>query len=192
MLLVLVDLDDVERPLLDIQRMAIACATTVMCAFSHAEVARYLETFKAYENKPATAIQERVGGAYLPQVTEVLTTIRSVNRTDVLTLLSTFGSLAGVCAASMEELGKCPGFGEKKVKRVWTALHGPLNAGVKIGPSSLHIDGAAAARDAPAKEAAEPLLPAAPPPLPAPPDAAAGAVVAAPGADRGGAPSPAP
>lgn len=41
----------------------------MVCGFSAAEVARYLETFKAYENKPASAIQERSGETYLPKVT---------------------------------------------------------------------------------------------------------------------------
>ena len=39
---------------------------TVVCASSTGEAARYLETFKAYEVKGAGAIQERVGGAFLP------------------------------------------------------------------------------------------------------------------------------
>ena len=150
-MLVLVDVEDVERPLLDIQRMAMSCDASVICAFSAEEAARYLETYKAYENKPATAIQERVLDAYLPQATDLLTTIKIVNKTDVLALLSTFGSVAGVCNASMEKLSQCPGFGEKKLKKLWEALHGQLNSS-----SSSGAKGASAAAAASAAARAEP------------------------------------
>lgn len=124
--LVLADVDDVAVLLLNATRQAHACGATIVVAGSPAEAARYLETFKAYEHKPATAIRERVDGGYLPLATELLTSVRSVNRTDVLTLLSTFGSVAAVLTASRAQLEACPGFGEKKVARLWEAMHAPL------------------------------------------------------------------
>lgn len=43
------------------------------------------------------------------RLTNALTTLRSVNKTDVVTLSSNFGSLASMMNASREELVQCPG-----------------------------------------------------------------------------------
>lgn len=78
----------------------------------------------------------QLGGA--AAVSEVLTSVRAINKTDVLTLLSHFGSVAGIMLATPEALAMCPGFGEKKVRRLWDALHGaiPTAAGGGGGSSS--------------------------------------------------------
>ena len=80
------------------------------------ECGRYLETIKMYETKPADLIQERTDNDYLSRMSSALTAVRGVNKTDVLTLGSTFKSLSAVLGASMEELARCPGIGERKVR----------------------------------------------------------------------------
>lgn len=80
------------------------------------ECGRYLETIKTYETKPADLIQERTDNDYLSRMSSALTVVRGVNKTDVLTLGSTFKSLSAVLGASMEELARCPGIGERKVR----------------------------------------------------------------------------
>jgi hypothetical protein len=79
------------------------------CACSHEEIARYLETFRLYENKGADLIKERVDAsdAKAP-LAAALSTIRAVNKTDVATLASQFGvhffrSLT-VCFAATDRL----------------------------------------------------------------------------------------
>ena len=75
---------------------------------------------------------------FLPRLSEVLTAVRSVNKSDVATLLGTFGSLNGIANASMEEMALCPGIGEKKVERLYDALHEPFShakRGTKRGRS---------------------------------------------------------
>lgn len=67
--------------------MCVLSDFTMIVAWSLKEMARYLETFKSYEKRPPTAIQERVDTAFVPRVTETLTVVRSVNKTDVMTLL---------------------------------------------------------------------------------------------------------
>ncbi|CAG8806952.1 13485_t:CDS:2, partial [Dentiscutata erythropus] len=47
-------------------------------------------------------------------MTHCLTQIRSVNKTDVVTLASSFGSLKRIMNASSDELAMCPGLGEQK------------------------------------------------------------------------------
>jgi hypothetical protein len=46
----------------------------------HQECARYIETFKGYESRPASSIKERTDTDYLGRLTSSLTTIRGINR----------------------------------------------------------------------------------------------------------------
>jgi len=59
-LLVLVDDPDNVQQLLELNRLAVLSGCTLILAWTYKEAARYLETYKAYENKPATSIQEKV------------------------------------------------------------------------------------------------------------------------------------
>jgi DNA uptake protein ComE-like DNA-binding protein len=125
-LLVFVDDENNIPTLQELNKIAFACDFTLILAWSNAECARYLETFKAYETKPPTSIQEKVETEFLPKVTSVLGNIRSVNKTDAVTLLSNFGNLMNVFNATEQELMLCPGIGEKKVKRLFKTLHEPF------------------------------------------------------------------
>ena len=86
------------------------CCATVL----RQECARYLETYKAYESKPADAIQGRTEEDYLSKLTAALTTVRGVNKTDVLTLGGAFKTAAGVMRANMQQLSALPGIGPTK------------------------------------------------------------------------------
>jgi len=63
------------------------------------EAARYIETYKMYENKPPDAIQGRTEPDYLSRLTAALTTVRGVNRTDVLTLGAALRTMSAVMQA---------------------------------------------------------------------------------------------
>ena len=69
------------------------CAILTLClsVCSHAEAARTIETYKAYEKKPPDAILGQQNSDFLGQATDVLTAVKSVNKTDVNTLLASFG-----------------------------------------------------------------------------------------------------
>ena len=80
--------------------------------YSYEEAGRYLETYKAFENKPPDMLVERVDSDFLSRVslqehmytcahththththlkgTECLTTVKKVNKTDAVTLLNNF------------------------------------------------------------------------------------------------------
>ncbi|KAG1709034.1 hypothetical protein DVH05_022664 [Phytophthora capsici] len=126
LVLCFVDVDDNEVALREINRVALLSDFTLVLAWSWLEAARYLETFKAYENKSATIIKEKVESEFLPKANDVLTSIRSVNKTDVVTLLSTFGTVKGLMNASMEELSLCPGVGAKKVRQLLETFQEPF------------------------------------------------------------------
>nr|GMD37549.1 DNA excision repair protein ERCC-1 [Ipomoea batatas] len=121
-----VDVEDVVKPLLEVTRTALLHDCTLLCAWSLEECARYLETIKVYENKPADLIQGQMDTDYLSRLNHALTSIRHVNKTDVVTLGSTFGSLSNIMDASMEDLARCPGIGERKVKRLYDTFHEPF------------------------------------------------------------------
>ncbi|GJN19909.1 hypothetical protein PR202_gb07224 [Eleusine coracana subsp. coracana] len=109
-----IDVEDVVKPLHDITRTALLHDCTLLCGWSMEECGRYLETIKVYENKPADSIKEHTDNDYLSRFTRALTSVRHVNKTDVVTLGSSFGSLSRIMDASMEELARCPGIGERK------------------------------------------------------------------------------
>jgi len=130
-LLVLVDDDNNLKALQELNKACFTREATMIVCWSNEECARYLETFKLYENKGAANIQEKAETEFVPQLNKVLTAVRSVNKTDVLTLLDTFGSLAGACHATEEQMVVCPGLGDKKVKRLFQALHAPFQPAAK-------------------------------------------------------------
>ncbi|KAF1806336.1 restriction endonuclease type II-like protein [Mucor lusitanicus] len=130
-LLVYVDVDSFHDALREINRIAILSDFTLMLAWSPEEAGRYLETYKAFENKAPDLIREKVDDEYFAKMTDCLTQIRSLNKTDVLTLLSTFGSLKQVAEAKADALAMCPGFGEQKVRRLQQTWKQPFLANKK-------------------------------------------------------------
>jgi len=123
-----VDMENNENIVQELSLLALKSNCTLVVGWSFDEVARYLETYKMFENKPATIIKERIETDYLSQLSEFLTNIRSVNKNDVVNLATDFRSLKKIMSASMEELSLCSGLGEKKVKRVYDAFHEPFIA----------------------------------------------------------------
>lgn len=65
-----------------------------------------------------------------------LSSIRSVNRTDAATLLSTFGSLKNIVRASKESLSLCPGIGPQKAAKIQSVLTQPFLRSKKRKPPS--------------------------------------------------------
>ncbi|XP_030330903.1 DNA excision repair protein ERCC-1 isoform X2 [Strigops habroptila] len=124
-LLLQVDVDP-QRSLKDLAKICVLSDCTLLLAWSPEEAARYLETYKAFEQKPPDMLRERLDQGFLPRMTDCLTSIRAVNRTDALSLLSTFGSLAALVAATKEDLSLCPGVGPQKAKRLFDVLHEPF------------------------------------------------------------------
>ncbi|KAL4578044.1 hypothetical protein LXL04_014159 [Taraxacum kok-saghyz] len=129
-----IDVEDVVKPLLEVTRTALLHDCTLLCGWSLEECGRYLETIKVYENKPADIIQGQMDTDYLSRLSHALTSVRHVNKTDVVTLGSTFGSLSHIMDASMEDLARCPGIGERKVKRLYDTFHEPFKRTVPKHP----------------------------------------------------------
>ncbi|KAF2307173.1 hypothetical protein GH714_025282 [Hevea brasiliensis] len=105
-----VDVEDVVKPLLEVTKTALLHDCTLLCAWSLEECGRYLETIKMYENKPADLIQGQMDTDYLSR------------------------SLSNIMDASMEDLARCPGIGERKVKRLYDTFHEPFKRVVSSHP----------------------------------------------------------
>jgi Helix-hairpin-helix domain len=86
-----------------------------------------------FEHKPPDVIKERISDDYLSQLNNVLTSVRGVNKTDVMTLTSNFGSLKRIAQAGPDEMSLLPGFGEVKVKRLREAFSQPFRTGSSTG-----------------------------------------------------------
>uniref|UniRef100_A0A8C4EXG4 DNA excision repair protein ERCC-1 n=1 Tax=Dicentrarchus labrax TaxID=13489 RepID=A0A8C4EXG4_DICLA len=125
-LLVQVDVKDPHHALKELARICIMADCTLILAWSPEEAGRYLETYKSYEKKPADVLKEQVEKDYLSKVTDCLTTVKSINKTDAITLLSTFSSVEGIISASKEDLVLCPGLGPQKARRLYDVLHKPF------------------------------------------------------------------
>ncbi|KAF4361801.1 hypothetical protein F8388_018967 [Cannabis sativa] len=132
---VFADIEDVVKPLLEVTKTALLHDCTLLCGWSLEECGRYLETIKVYENKSADIIQGQMDTDYLSRLNHALTTVRHVNKTDVVTLGTTFGSLSHIMDASMEDLARCPGIGERKVKRLHDTFHEPFKRAVVSVPT---------------------------------------------------------
>jgi len=125
-LLVQVDIKDPHHALKELALMCILANCTLMVAWSPEEAGRYLETYKAYENKPPDAIMSRPDSDFGGRVADALTTVKGVNKTDAATLLSSFDTLANIVAASEEKLLVCPGLGPLKAKRLYDLFNTPF------------------------------------------------------------------
>lgn len=49
-----------------------------------------------------------------------------MNKTDAMTLITTFGTLANIIRATEKRLTECPGFGVTKARKLYKALHEPF------------------------------------------------------------------
>ncbi|XP_075437698.1 DNA excision repair protein ERCC-1 isoform X2 [Ascaphus truei] len=125
-LLVQVDVKDPHFILKELAKICILSDCTLILSWSPEEAARYLETYKCYEQKPADALRERSERDFMSRMTDCLTTVKSVNKTDSCTLLTTFGTLGDLAHASREDLSLCPGLGPQKAKRLFDTLHEPF------------------------------------------------------------------
>ena len=154
--LLMVDSDNAERPVLEVTHAAHVHECTTLLAWSVPEAARYLEVLKAYARKPADLIKERTDSNLVAQLADCLAHARPLNKTDTATLHTTFGSLAAILRATPQELALCPGLGERKVQRLSTLSLDPFvpNA-ARAGAAGEASRAAAPATAAPPKATSE-------------------------------------
>ena len=122
-LLVQVDISEPHHALKQLMRICILSELTLMLAWSQEEAGKILESYKVFENKPPDMIMEKANPDPHSRLVDALTSVKSVNKTDAMTLISVFGSLEKIVNASIEDLTLCPGFGPHKAQKLHKALH---------------------------------------------------------------------
>ncbi|KAJ9593101.1 hypothetical protein L9F63_027657, partial [Diploptera punctata] len=125
-LLVQVDTKDPHHALKNLTRISLLTDVTMMLAWSPEEAGRIIETYKIMEHKPPDAIMERQDSSPYLKIMNALTSVRSINKTDALILMRTFGSLENIIKASSESLFLCPGLGPQKANKLHKVLHQPF------------------------------------------------------------------
>ena len=123
-LLVLVDTQECHKILKDLAHIAILSDLTLIVCWSNEEAARYIETYKIFENKPPDILMER--GDLISPVSDCLTTVKKINKTDAATLTNIYESLDKIITSSKDELTMVPGLGEQKAERLYTLFNEPF------------------------------------------------------------------
>lgn len=97
---------------------------TMMLASDAAEAARIIELYKEFENAPPPpGIMGPTGGSKIQRIMRALTSIKSINRKDALTLIEQFRTLAKIMNSSEKELMSCPGIGAFKAKQLYNTFN---------------------------------------------------------------------
>lgn len=120
-LLLLIDTQQYEGILKELSKLALTAGCTLVLCWSYEEAAKYLESYKIFETKPADPIMEANSCA-----TECLSTVKKVNKTDAASLVALYGSLDSIITASKENITLCPGLGPHKAERLYQLFHEPF------------------------------------------------------------------
>ena len=134
-LLVMIDHLVYEQHLKELTITATRTNFTLMPAWSYDEAARHIENLRVYADKSPDVIMGRfepsdntksASDNQQQSLVEALTTIKSVNRTDAVTLLSTFDTFDNVIKANTDELTICPGISMLKARRLHALFNKPF------------------------------------------------------------------
>jgi DNA excision repair protein ERCC-1 len=127
-LLTLVDIGNHEDSVKELSKTGLVNDVTVILCSSAADAARYIELFKSFEHAKPSVIRGSESKGYAEKMMEFITTPRSINKTDAVSLVSAFGSVKGAINARPEEIATVGGWGEKKVRQWCTVVDEPFRA----------------------------------------------------------------
>lgn len=124
--LCMVDIENHEESLKELSKTSVINNVTIVLCWSAAEGARYLELFKTYEHAAPTSIKQHQSTAYSDRMVDFVTTPRSINKTDAISLVSQFGTIRTAVNARHEEISMIAGWGEKKVQQWMKSVQEPF------------------------------------------------------------------
>lgn len=124
--LCMVDIENHEDSLKELSKTSVINNVTIVLCWSAAEGARYLELFKTYENAAPTSIKQHQSTAYSDRMVDFVTTPRSINKTDAVSLVSQFGTVRTAVNARHEDVATIAGWGEKKVQQWCNTVREPF------------------------------------------------------------------
>ncbi|XP_037030193.1 DNA excision repair protein ERCC-1 [Bradysia coprophila] len=125
-LLVQVDTKDPHNALKHLTRICFLADLTLMLAWNAEEAGKMVETYKLFENRPPDLIMERTEQYPHQKLVGALSNIKPVNKSDAMTLLQTYGSLANLINSSEDRLSQCSGLGPRKAKKLYAAFNEPF------------------------------------------------------------------
>ena len=137
----MVDIANHEESLRELSKTSLVNNLTLILCWSAKEAARYLELYKSFEFANPSSIKAQQATGYAEKVVEFVTVPRSINKTDAVTLLSTFGSVRAAVNALPEEIATVGGWGEKKVVRWCGSVREPFRVG-RAGKKGVEREGA--------------------------------------------------
>lgn len=132
-LLVMVDHIIYETHLKELTLLAVRTNFTLMLAWTYEEAARHIENYRNSAEKSPDVIRgcfedgtKSTSANQQQSLVDALTSVKSVNRTDAVTLMSTFETFENIIKANMDELTVCPGISMVKARRLHTLFNKPL------------------------------------------------------------------
>jgi DNA excision repair protein ERCC-1 len=102
--------------------------TLLMC-WSFDEAAQYIQTFKTYENKAQSMLEGKSQAiTHIEQASEVVSSIKRINKTDSKNLLQTYGSIENIIMAeNYEEFLNIDGIGQSKIDSLIACFRGKFS-----------------------------------------------------------------
>lgn len=144
-ILVMVDIQNHEESLRELSKTSLINNVTLVLCWSAAEGGRYLELFKTYENASPSSIKQHQSTSYSDRLVDFVTTPRSINKTDAVSLVSQFGTIRTAVNARHEDVAVIAGWGEKKIQQWCAAVREPFRIkraakrGLERGDTSLLV-----------------------------------------------------
>ncbi len=126
LLLVLVDIQDGQNILNELAKIALSSDMTLLVSWSNDEAARYIESYKIYQNKPPDAIMSGRNDMSSSLAIEFLTSIKKINKTDASSLIDIYGSLNKIITADKQGFALVPGMGPTKAEKLYRTFHEPF------------------------------------------------------------------
>lgn len=137
---------DPHNALKHLTRICFLADLTLVLAWNAEEAGKIVETYKLFENRPPDLIMERseqyphqkvdyvnyvilnnlLSFCGLKQLVGALSNIKPVNKTDAITLLQSYGSLANLINTSEDRLSQCSGLGPRKAKKLFAIFNEPF------------------------------------------------------------------
>ncbi len=136
LMLVLVDVESSDDSMRELNKLCLLNNLTLIAAWSFEQCADYLTSLKQCERNTAKNLIQGNSKrdddidddlSYYKRVVEILTTIKAINKTDAINLVSHFGSLKELCQKANEaNLQEIPGMGQRKIKQLLKVINDPF------------------------------------------------------------------
>ncbi|ODQ68263.1 mating-type switching protein swi10, partial [Nadsonia fulvescens var. elongata DSM 6958] len=125
-LLVVIDIENHPEPIKELTKVCVIRGYTLVLAWSASEAGDYISKFKVLENIAPVGIQGFMKEDYSIRITEVLNSVRGINKNDAISLISTFGSLKEAILDAGDSVETIGGWGETKARRFKVAVTEPF------------------------------------------------------------------